>query len=178
MSPGLRLRLVPVSVVHEASFALAGVGRTKVPRGARVHANGHRSPSPEIGATGSRCHRPEKKRDNRMNQVNGHELCADDCVSCAREKRLRLLAEKLNNYGLETRLTTCGVADGHKDAVAATNPRASERGVFHVDDDGSVEWTFPGASLDDDGIGRLVDEAVNALRANGMRLPRRQVKEP
>jgi hypothetical protein len=62
--------------------------------------------------------------------------------------------------------------------MVAANPRAPERGLFHVDGDGSVEWTFPGASLDDDGIGRLVDEAINALRANGMRLPRRPVKEP
>jgi hypothetical protein len=34
VSPGLRLRLVLV-VEHEASSALAGVGRIKVPRGAR-----------------------------------------------------------------------------------------------------------------------------------------------
>jgi hypothetical protein len=53
MSPGLRLRLVLV-VEHEASLALASVGRIKVPRGARVHANGHRSPSRRYGATGSR----------------------------------------------------------------------------------------------------------------------------
>jgi hypothetical protein len=112
-----------------------------------------------------------------MNQVNGHEPCADGCAACASEKRLRLLAEKLNNRGLETRLITCGSADSHKDAVVATNPRAPGRGLFHVDDDGSVEWTFPGAKLDDDGIGRLVDEAINALRANGMRLPKRQVTE-
>jgi hypothetical protein len=113
-----------------------------------------------------------------MNQVNGHDPCPDNCAACESEKRLRLLAEKLSNRGLETRLMTCGAADGHKDAVVAVNPRAPERGLFHVDGDGSVEWTFPGASLDDDGIGRLVDEAVNALRANGMRLPRRPVKEP
>jgi len=112
-----------------------------------------------------------------MNQVNGHEPCADGCAACASEKRLRLLAEKLNNRGLETRLITCGSADSHKDAVVATNPRAPGRGLFHVDDDGSVEWTFPGAKLDDDGIGRLVDEAINALRAHGMRLPKRQVTE-
>jgi hypothetical protein len=113
-----------------------------------------------------------------VNQVNGHELCADGCAACASEKRLRLLAEKLSNRGLETRVITCGAPDGHKDAVVAVNPRAPERGLFHVDGDGSVEWTFPGASLDDDGIGRLVDEAISALRANGMRLPKRQVKEP
>jgi hypothetical protein len=113
-----------------------------------------------------------------MNQVNGHEPCPDNCAACESEKRLSLLAEKLNNHGLETRLITCGVADGHKDGMVATNPRAPGRGLFHVDDDGSVEWTFPGAKLDDDGIGRLVDEAINALRANGMRLPKRQVAEP
>jgi hypothetical protein len=113
-----------------------------------------------------------------MNQVNGHEPCPDNCAACESEKRLSLLAEKLNNHGLETRLITCGVADGHKDGVVATNPRAPERGLFHVDDGGSVEWTFPGVKLNDDGIGRLVDEAINALRANGMRLPKRQVAEP
>jgi hypothetical protein len=113
-----------------------------------------------------------------MNEVDGHERCADDCAPCASEKRLQLLAKKLNNRGLDARLITCGIADGHKDAVVATNPRAPERGQFHVDGDGAVEWTFPGASLDDDGIGRLVDEAINALRANGTRLPRRRVEEP
>jgi hypothetical protein len=112
-----------------------------------------------------------------MDQVNGHALCPDDCGPCASEKRLRLLAEKLSTRGLEARLTTCGIADGHKDAVVATNPRAPERGVFHVDDDGSAEWAFPGSQLDDDGIGRLVDEAINALRASGMRLPKRQGQE-
>ena len=172
MSPGLRLRLVPV-VEHGASFALAGVGRIKVPRGARAHASGHgwRHGEPFVPVR-------KRKRDNPINQVNGHELCADGCAACESEKRLRLLAEKLTNRGLETRLITCGAADGHKDAMVAANPRAPERGLFHVDGDGSVEWTFPGASLDDDGIGRLVDEAINALRANGMRRPRRPVKEP
>jgi hypothetical protein len=56
MTAGLRLRLVLV-VEDEASFALAGVGRIKVPRGAMVHANGHGSPSRRYGATGSRCPR-------------------------------------------------------------------------------------------------------------------------
>jgi excisionase family DNA binding protein len=102
------------------------------------------------------------------------------CTACAREERLSLLAEKLRSRGLEANLITCSVRtdeDNHCDAITVTNPSAPQRGYFHIDSDGSVEWSYPGANLDDDGIGRIVDEAINALRANGMRLPRREKKE-
>jgi hypothetical protein len=44
---------------------------------------------------------------------------------------------------------------------------------LYVESDGCVTWEHA-AGLDDDGIGRIVDEAINALQANGMRLPRRE----
>lgn len=115
-----------------------------------------------------------------MNQVNGHDPCGGNCAACASENRLRLLAEKLNNRGLETHFDTCDsrTNNGHYDSLTVTNPRQPERGSFHVEGDGCVTWDCPVARLDDDGIGRIVDEAINALRANGTRLPRRQVKEP
>lgn len=114
-----------------------------------------------------------------VNEGNGERPCADDCAACASERWLRVLADRLGNRGLEAEMIACGVPeDGrHFDAVTVMNPAAPQRGVFHVDDDGSAAWEFPGSGLDDDGIGRLVDEAVNALRARGMRLPRRQAKE-
>ncbi len=68
-----------------------------------------------------------------------------------------------------------GPQDGkHYDAMTVTNPAAPQRGTLHIDDDGSAAWEFPGTGLDDDGIGRLIDEAVNALRASRLQLPRRQ----
>ena len=96
-------------------------------------------------------------------------------------QRLRVLAAKLNDRGLHTEFGTCatGTPAGHFDSVYVSNPAAAGRGLFHVDGDGSVEWTFPGSALDDDdAIGRLVDEAISALRASGVRLPRRQPKQP
>jgi hypothetical protein len=113
-----------------------------------------------------------------MNHVNGREPCTDDCAACASEKRLWLLAQKLNNRGLDARLVTCGTVEDHKDALSVTNPHEPGRGLFHVDDDGSVEWAFPGAGMDDKGIDLLMGEAINALRANGVPLPKREVKQP
>jgi hypothetical protein len=115
-----------------------------------------------------------------MSQVNDYEHSEAVCADCASQQRLMLLAGKLRDTGLETHFDTCdtGTKNSHYDSVTVTNPAAPERGAFHIDSDGCVEWAFPGAELgNDDGIGRIVDEAVNALRANGMRLPRRQVKE-
>jgi hypothetical protein len=100
--------------------------------------------------------------------------CPADCAACDREQPLRLLAQKLRNHGLDARLTTCGMEDGHCDSVTVTNPANPQRGSLHIDDDGRATWDFPGARLDDDGIGRMTDEAINCLRANGVRLPRRQ----
>lgn len=113
-----------------------------------------------------------------IDRVNGSRSCADGCVACAAEERLRLLAGKLGNKGLEATLMTCGTAEGHYDSVNVVNPAAPQRGTFHIDDDGIAAWDFPGATLDDDGVGRMVDEAITVLRANGVRLPKRQSKEP
>jgi len=115
-----------------------------------------------------------------MSQVNDYQNCTPDCADCASQQRLVLLADKLRRRGLETDFDTCdtGTKDGHYDSATVTNPAAPERGAFHIDSDGCVEWAFPGAELsNDDGIGRMVDEAINALRASGVRLPRRQVRE-
>lgn len=118
-----------------------------------------------------------------MDQVNGSVIspgaCPDDCTGCASMRRLFKLADRLNGRGLESRFDRCDVRtpDGHIDSLIVTNPAAPERGALHIDLDGGVTWEFPGSKLDDDGIGRLVDEAINSLRASGVRLPRRQVTE-
>jgi hypothetical protein len=114
-----------------------------------------------------------------LNQVNGSSAppCPEDCTDCAGEQRLFLLADRLRHRGLEVSFDTCDsqTKDGHYDSVTVTNPSLPERGSLHIDSDGEVVWHRPGAKLDDDGIGRILDEAINALRANGMRLPTRQV---
>jgi hypothetical protein len=116
-----------------------------------------------------------------LEEINGTRVrCDPDCTVCAKEERLRLLTAKLMSRGLDARLIACGVAeDGrHYDAVTVINRAVPQRGVFHVDDDGTATWRFPGSNLDDDdAIGRMVDEAINALRANGMRLPQRKPRD-
>jgi hypothetical protein len=60
------------------------------------------------------------------------------------------------------------------DAMTVTKPAAPQRATLHIDDDGSAAWDFPRAGPDDDGVGRLINEAVNALQTSGLQLPRRQ----
>jgi hypothetical protein len=96
--------------------------------------------------------------------------------------RLRLLSKKLANRGLHTRLVraddgTVREDDEHCNALVADNPALPVRGWLQVNYAGEVEWYSEGTgTLDnDDAIGRIVDEAINILRANG--LPRRQPGE-
>jgi hypothetical protein len=105
-----------------------------------------------------------------LSQVNDTARCPEDCAGCGSGRRLHLLAQKLTNRGLNTRIVTSGA---HDTGINMTNPGAPERGTFYVESDGCTTWEHSG-SLDDDGIGGIVDEAINALRANGMRLPKRQ----
>jgi hypothetical protein len=105
-----------------------------------------------------------------LNQADGTAPCPYDCAECDSGRRLHLLAQKLTNRGLNTRIVTSGA---HDTGISVTNPGAPGRGTFYVESDGCTTWEHSG-SLDDDGIGRIVDEAINALRANGMRLPKRQ----
>jgi hypothetical protein len=84
--------------------------------------------------------------------------------------RLRVLCQKLESRGLEPQLVSypvSGVKGEHYDAVTVTNPAAPERGMMHVEKDGCVTWECSG-SLDDAGIGKIADEATNALRATGL----------
>jgi hypothetical protein len=83
---------------------------------------------------------------------------------------LRVLAEKLERRGLETQLVTYpvdGVKGEYYDALQVANPASPERGEIHVEKDGCVTWEYPG-SLDDAGINKIADEAINALRATGV----------
>jgi hypothetical protein len=114
-----------------------------------------------------------------LNLTNGDgpstdTACPDDCADCYAGRRLHLLAQKLANRGLHAQVVPSGV---HDDRIKVTNPGAPERGAFYVERDGCVTWEHTG-TLDDDGIGKLVDEAITALRANGIRLPRREKKQP
>lgn len=116
------------------------------------------------------------KRGESMEDANDAEAatCADDCKGCASEQRLAILDGKLKARGLETMLDICDTqtTDGHYDSLVVTNPADPKRGAFLIDKDGAVTWNFPGIKPDtDDGVARLTDEAINALRATG--LPRR-----
>jgi hypothetical protein len=97
--------------------------------------------------------------------------CPDGCAECAGDQRLRVLAEKLEMRGLNSRLVSYpveGVKGRHHDALSVTNTAAPERGLIHVEKDGSVTWVYSG-KLDDAGISKILDEATNALRATGLR---------
>lgn len=109
-----------------------------------------------------------------MNQANDSVPCRLDCADCASERRLFLLAGKLNNVGLQCQFDTCDskTRPGHYDSVIAINPSLPERGALHIDSDGEIVWQYDIAKLDGDSIGKAVDEAINVLRPNG--LPRRQ----
>jgi hypothetical protein len=80
------------------------------------------------------------------------------------------LVEKLEMRGLNARLVSYpveGVKGRHQDALSVTNTAAPERGLIHVEKDGSVTWIYSG-NLDDAGISKILDEATNALRATGL----------
>jgi hypothetical protein len=117
------------------------------------------------------------RRDVALNHVNegvpGSSVapCPDNCAECASDQRLRVLAEKLEMRGLDSRLVSYpveGVKGRHHDALSVTNTAAPERGMIHVEKDGSVTWVYSG-KLDDAGISKILDEATNALRATGLR---------
>jgi len=122
-----------------------------------------------------------EKRDVALNHPNDGAPgmpagpCPDGCAECARDQRLRVLAEKLEIRGLNPRLVSYpveGVKGRHHDALSVTNPAAPERGLIHVEKDGSVTWVYSG-KLDDAGISKILDEATNALRATGLRSRKR-----
>jgi hypothetical protein len=88
------------------------------------------------------------------------------------DRQLRALSEILEARGLDAKLVTYpvkGVKGDHFGALMATNPAAPQRGTVHVGSDGCVIWEYSG-SLDAAGIGKIADEATNALRGTGMRV--------
>jgi hypothetical protein len=118
-----------------------------------------------------------KKRNVALNHVDDSAPgmpvapCPDNCAECAGDQRLRVLAEKLEMRGLDSRLVSYpveGAKGRHHDALSVTNAAAPERGLIHVEKDGSVTWVYPG-KLDNAGISQILDEATNALRATGLR---------
>jgi hypothetical protein len=85
---------------------------------------------------------------------------------------IRALAERLEGCGLSSHLVSySGGAhdDEHIEGIVVTNPVARERGEVRVGDDGSVTWEYFG-KLDDAGVGKILDEITNALRATGLRI--------
>jgi hypothetical protein len=85
---------------------------------------------------------------------------------------IRELAERLKGRGLNSRLVTYpGDAHGdeHVEEIVVINPVARERGEVRVGDDGSVTWEYFG-KLDNAGVGKILDEITNALRATGLRM--------
>jgi hypothetical protein len=105
-----------------------------------------------------------------MPAAQGH----DDCARCAPSRLLRVVAETLESRGLDSRLVDYpGDADDdeHVEEIVIVNPAARERGEVRVGDDGSVTWDYFGR-LDKAGVGSIVDEVTNALRAPGVRFGR------
>jgi hypothetical protein len=122
---------------------------------------------------------PESQRETGDSQVNGLKgstrdgsaAPAPDFDADYADSQLRALSEKLLERGLEARLVSYpvdGVKGEHFDAVVVLNPAAPERGMMHFESNGCVTWEYDG-SLDAAGIGRATDEAINALRATGVR---------
>jgi len=93
---------------------------------------------------------------------------------CMNGELARMLVQKLESRGLDSRLVTYpGDAhdDEHVEEIVVTNPAARERGVVRVGNDGSVTWEYFG-KLDEAGVGKILDEITNALRATGVRFRR------
>jgi hypothetical protein len=102
---------------------------------------------------------------------DGSAAPAPDLDADCPDSQLRALSQKLQERGLEARLVSYpldGVKSEHFDAVVGSNPAAPERGMMHFESNGCVTWEYDG-SLDAAGIGRATDEAINALRATGVR---------
>jgi hypothetical protein len=115
-----------------------------------------------------------------LNQVNdsapGMAAAQDEdgCATCMNSQLIRMLAEKLENRGLDSRLVTYpgGAHDGeHVEEIVVVNPAARERGEVRVGDDGSVTWEYFG-KLSEAGVSKILDEVTNALRATGVRFVR------
>lgn len=88
----------------------------------------------------------------------------------------RLLVQRLENRGLDSRLVTYpddADDDEHVEEIVIVNPAARERGEIRVGDDDSVTWEYFGR-LDEAGVTAIADEVTNALRATGVRM----VREP
>lgn len=93
------------------------------------------------------------------------------CEHCTNSQQLKTLAENLESRGLNSRLITyaSGEPNGERiEQVVVTNPAARERGEVRIGDDGYVTWEFSG-KLDEAGVGYILDQATNALRATGVR---------
>lgn len=112
-----------------------------------------------------------------MSEVNGTEpgmpsRHQDECVECKNAKLIRALSEKLEGIGLKSRLVVYSGGshyDDHVEEVVVMNPAAPQRGEMRVGDDGSVTWEYFG-SLDDSGIGEVIEQITNALSATGRRM--------
>jgi hypothetical protein len=90
---------------------------------------------------------------------------------CMNGELARMLVQKLESRGLDSRLVTYpGDADDdeHVEEIVIVNPAARERGEVRVGDDGSLTWEYFGR-LDDVGVANILDEVTNALRAPGVR---------
>ena len=102
--------------------------------------------------------------------------CAGDCDRCANSMRLHALAERLAHIGLASRVVTYSGDehdDEHVEQIVVTNPTAPERGELRISDDASVTWEYFG-TFDGDGSSKILDEAINMLRATGLRLAREE----
>jgi hypothetical protein len=86
----------------------------------------------------------------------------------------RMLINQLAAHGLDSRLVSYRGDAGDDEPVeqiVIVNPAAREHGEVRVGDDGSLTWEYFG-SLDEAGIGKILDAVVTVLQAPGVRLVR------
>jgi hypothetical protein len=113
--------------------------------------------------------------DGPVNETNssvpgGLVVPDDDDKAEYLDGQLRVLSQKLCAHGLKAQLVKYridGATSTYYDAIKVTNPGAPERGTMQIEKEGWVTWEFTG-SVDDAGISKLTDEAINALRATGL----------
>jgi hypothetical protein len=103
--------------------------------------------------------------------ASGKATDRDGRAHCINGELARMLVRKLESRGLDSRLGAYpddADDDEHVEEIVITNPAARERGEVRVGDDGSVTWEYFGR-LDEVGVGNILDEVTNALRATGVR---------
>jgi hypothetical protein len=100
------------------------------------------------------------------------------CERCANSMRFHALVERLARLGLASHVVTYPGGeheDEHVEQIVVTNPADPKRGELRIGDDGGITWEYFG-TLNGDGADKILDEAINTLRARGVPLQRAEPK--